>query len=470
MPMKLSPTIQDALLALMMYDDEGGNVIRASVPSTAFSDYYSDVAASLLDYWKKYNKPPQEHAVDLFNDLLSKKRSAKEALRSIKSAVESLKGKVNRDYVISQAQVFCRWATLNKSVGQVLDILEKPDPVEADIEKAENLLFENKATAITLSDPGINLSNPAQALRFMFDEESDEFSTGVAVLDKAGICPTRKKLYTLMSDSGQGKSQHCAGIAFSSAVVKRANVLLVSLEMNENDYAKRLMQTMFGLTTDDEVQHFIKFQRDEQGMVVGFKQRKVKNSVKFSDANAFDYLQKEINKLRPSIRVKDFPTGSLTIEKLNEYITSLEWQHNYIPDMLIIDYPDLMHYDPGNERAEIASIYRRFRGMADARSFAAVAVTQANRSGETAKVKTAQHTGHALEKYQISDFYVTYNQTDIERTRGLARLFVSKGRSRKDKFTVIISQMYGLGRFCVDSVRMPESAYNQMLSAEHQDD
>ena len=61
-----------------------------------------------------------------------------------------------------------------------------------------------------------------------------------------------------------------------------------------------------------------------------------------------------------------------------------------------------------------------------------------------------------------ADRAITYSATPQEVRHGLARLFVDKARSDKDKFGVLISQNYAFGQFVLDSAPLHD-AYWEVL-------
>lgn len=155
---------------------------------------------------------------------------------------------------------------------------------------------------------------------------------------------------------------------------------------------------------------------------------------------------------RLPLRIKRFPPDSLTVNGLLAYLDELERTH-FVPDLLAVDYPDRMKYNRDNTRLEMERIYEQLRGIARDRKMAVVTVSQANRLAINApKVIGNQHIAEAIGKVNVSDNIITYNQTADERTHGVARLFVAKGRKDVSGFLTLIGQSYQHGQFCPSSV------------------
>lgn len=128
--------------------------------------------------------------------------------------------------------------------------------------------------------------------------------------------------------------------------------------------------------------------------------------------------------------------------------------------MLIVDYADLMYLDAAHLRVDTGRVYKELRGLAVEYNIAVVTASQANRVGESVKLLTRKHLAEDFSKVAISDNVVTYNQTVREAKLGLARLYVDKARNDRRGDTVLITQNYNSGQFCLDSA---------LLSGNHED-
>ncbi|KAH0548131.1 hypothetical protein GP486_008138 [Trichoglossum hirsutum] len=224
---------------------------------------------------------------------------------------------------------------------------------------------------------------------------------------------------------------------------------------------------MFAMAKRNEKKIITTFQRDSLGRMIGFDEKEVKPSLSMDDPNIRKKLEKKIdsvagNRLLDNIIVKQFATGHLTLPMLRAYLDSLESNERFIPDLLIIDYPDLMKIDKDNFRLGIDEIYKEIRGEAVNRNLALAVVSQGNRSSENAKKVTGGHVAEAWSKIAHADCVITYNQTEAEAKLGLARLYVTGGRNDEDKINLVISQNYATGVFAVDSILMSNDYWKQL--------
>lgn len=163
-----------------------------------------------------------------------------------------------------------------------------------------------------------------------------------------------------------------------------------------------------------------------------------------------------------NVIIKEFPQRSLTIAGLEAFLDQLEDHDGFIPDMLIIDYPQIMDVDVRNMRLSIGDNVARLRGIAQARNMAVVGAHQGSRASADARNVTATHAGEDWSIVQTADIIRTYSATIKERQIGLARVFIDKARSDKDKFGVLITQSYATGQFVLESAFMPAAYYDYL--------
>jgi len=242
------------------------------------------------------------------------------------------------------------------------------------------------------------------------------------------------------------------------ALMHRVRVVHITLEMSEDRCSQRYFQAMLALAKRKDPVQVTKFARDKLGRITDFEDVRVAPAMSMDDPNIRKKLERSIDRwaLRvfSNIVVKQFPTGALTVPQLAAYLDNLENTHRFTPELLIVDYPDLMKIDKHNFRLSLDETYKELRGLLIKRNIAGAIVSQSNRSGEKAKQVGLENTAEAYSKVAHADVVITYSQTEEEHKLGLARLHVAAGRNDEDRFTVLISQNYALGNFVVDSAMM----------------
>jgi len=273
-------------------------------------------------------------------------------------------------------------------------------------------------------------------------------------LDKRGFGPTRKELWLYIANTKKGKTFALMQLG-KMAALHRFNVCHISLEMSRERCAQRYYQGIFAISKRKETFRNTKFKKDKLGRITGYDDVRVQPSLSYDDPNIRKKLERRIDRhssrLLDNLLIRDFPMGTLTINQLKAYLDNLEQSERFVPDLLIVDYPDLLKLDKDNYRLAIDEAYKDLRGMAGTRNMAVAVVSQAHRASAKSKQVGADNVAEAYSKIAHADTIITYSQTTQEAKLGLARLFVAGGRNDEDKIAVVISQQYGMGSFVIDS-------------------
>ena len=464
----LTRSLQEDLLTLLCCSDKYATQVALTTDIKYFEGDYRVIAQFVYPYVSQYKAPPKENLPLVLDSLLEDEDQDRvdRYRKHITSVFDNAKT-VNEDYVITRITKFHEQQNLKETVLKAGSIITDTNSSEWTDQVKD--LFREAVNFESLNlDPGMFFTDFDKSLAFLDIDEDDarRIYLRIPELDRSKLVPTRKKLYTFVGASGAGKSWFLVHIG-KCAILQGLKVLHVSLEMSDVDVSKRYLQSLFALSevTEPVDQNFFKLGPD--GALLGFDTVTLNPSFGFDDPKARDNLRKLMTKevkfkgktfkrknLFENLLIKQFPTSQLTINELIAYMDFLETNHSFIPDILILDYPDIMRLGVDNYRLEIGKIYRELRGLAVERNIAVAVASQSNREGAEAKKMKATNISEDWSKVHISDVILTYSQTEEENALKLARLFVAKGRDAEDKFTMLLSQNYGLGQFCLDSTRM----------------
>ena len=177
-----------------------------------------------------------------------------------------------------------------------------------------------------------------------------------------------------------------------ACAMSRLKVLHISLEMSEPLMAQRYMQTFFSLSKRKAEVTVNRFVHDERGRLTTFTTEELKRPT-LQDPSMESQLTTKLNKLKNRIQleIKRFPTGALTMDGLEAFLDGNERLYGFTPDVLLLDYADLMKLDYKNLRTSTGEIYKELRRIAVERNIALVTASQSNRLGEDSRVITLKH-------------------------------------------------------------------------------
>lgn len=464
---KLSGAIQENVLTLLAFSDEYCKLVRhALTPSLFENSIYRDIAGHAIDFIDQFGTAIKDHLPDVLEGVLkgSDARKAASYTRVLDNLFQ-LADSVNGEYVVSKLNEFVRGQAIKSAIVRAVEAVEG-----GDVAAAEVALQQGLASQINVFERGMLFSDPKQSLGFL-DSPLETIPTGIEELDKRGVGPAPKELFLIIAPPKKGKSWGLIHLG-KFALLNRKRVLHVTLEMSEERVAQRYIQSFFGVSKRDPEVRTPKLKVDAAGRLMEIEHESIQRWT-FGDekirAKLASRLERDFRK-RPPLVIKQFPTGSLSISGLKAYMDGLERFHKFIPDLLVLDYPDLMTTDGDNLRISTNKVYEGLRGIAVERNIAVAAASQGNRSSAGAKLVTDAMVAESFGKIATADNVITYNQTDLEKKAGLARLFVSNGRNDEDKFTVLITQSYASGQFCLESTLMLSDYWRLLESREEGDD
>jgi hypothetical protein len=459
---RMSGALQQNVLLLLCFSDEHCKLIRSNVTPQLFeSAPYREVAGVAIDFIDQYGEAIKEHLPDQLEHILTDEDEPRKA-ESYKRLLDDLfsaKDEVNGEYVVSQLHRFVRAQRMKDAVIKSAELLK-----DGKVDELEVLWQAALKAQMTTFEGGLDLSNADDVASLVEgDLEEPGFELGIPEFDRRGFMPRRKELFLFIAPRGAGKSWFATYCA-KQAIKRRWSPLIVSLEMSERRYGARFLQAFFAISKREALVRLGRFKTGRDGSLEDILYEQVEH-LTMVDADLKTKIvskAKRTFRKRAPFRIKSFPTGSLTIEQLEAYLDGLERYHNFIPDALIIDYPDLMAHDIKNKRLELGRLNERIRGICVARNLAGIILSQPNAEGEASGTVRLRHAAEDISKGATVDYACTYSQTDAEAKLGLARLLADKNRNDEDGYSVLITQSYQTGQFCLDSVLL-ETDYWELL-------
>lgn len=448
---KLSGSLQENLLVLLCYSDTAYNLIRDSVPANLFmTDVYRDIVTRVYDYIDQFSKPPKDHLPDLVEKELEGKKG--ELYEQVLDAIARVRPTLNEEYILKQLEKFIRLQNLKIGVIRASELIGQDK-----IDEAEVFLEKSLKQRLSLFSPGMTLE---QGIRVLASPEGirDPINLGIPTFDRLGLGPARKELHLLLGMKKAGKTWWLIHLA-KRALLRNWKVAHISLEVGEKLMMARVLQGLYALRySSAQTAVATYFDKDSLGRITSFNREKLRREA-LDTPEGLKYARDRLTKFiyKNNLYVKEFPAGSITAHGVEAYLDSLERMHKFAPDLLVVDYPQLMKIDPKYYRLELGAITRDLRGIAVDRNIAVAVVSQGNRTGANSRILTGESIGEDFSQLQTCDVALTYTQSSAEYQLGLARLYVEASRISRQQMSVMISQAYDIGQFCLDSAPMQDS-------------
>lgn len=360
--------------------------------------YLQEFVKILFDYREKFAKHPNRDTVEsiLKNELLNLNPQLQKQVRDFYTRVAANDiGNVNQEYVKNKSIDFCKKQNLKQAFIKSIKLMETSSFEE--IQK----IINNSLNLGLFNDYGHDFLTHFEE-RYKF-KSRDPISTGWKPIDDiTGGGLGKGELTVVMAVSGAGKSMALVHLG-AQALKAGKTVVHYTLELSDKTVGRRYDSCLTGYPLSSL------------------------NNVK-------DDVYEEIAKVPGKLIVKEYPTKSVGISSLRSHLEKLK-QRDIIPDMVIIDYADLLRASHGKTRElrhELQELYENIRALAMELDITIVTASQVNRSAVNAEVVTMESISEAFNKCFVADFIFSLARTIDDRNNNTAKLFVAKNRNGED--------------------------------------
>jgi len=379
------------------------------------SDYFEfpshqKMYSVIKTHYEKYNNLPGD---DVLIEQVKETKSSNELLSDYKeelSSINSLDTSAlsSEDYYLDLVEEFAKEQSLKEAILNSVEHLKQKNFGAISEEVRQALLVGRQ------QDLGVDYFDDIQSRwdRLISEKTSNDFRTPFASLNEAldgGLA--RKELAMVVAPPGVGKSLFLANQAVRS-VLDGKNVLYVSLEMSEDKVAQRL-DSIFTRIKQVELQHRVDTLEERLGEISG-----------------------SVSKLG-GLHIKEFPTKRQTVNGMRAYLNQLRNYKNFEPDVLIIDYLELLGTDESMPEYQAQErLAQELRGLSSEYNLLVWTATQTNREGKKVDIITDSELADSYGKMRVCDLVFSVNQTENEFDQGKARLYLMKSRNGRARFII----------------------------------
>jgi replicative DNA helicase len=282
----------------------------------------------------------------------------------------------------------------------ILDIAENS---EKKVKNPSEVLdaFEDICKICLDTERGIELFEDVDKLIDDILNEEVYISSGWEWLDEhlgGGYRQDGKALYMFAGQANIGKSIFLGNVAANIAEQGK-NVLVVSLEMSEMLYAKRIASNVTKIPLKN------------------FKE----------DAHTLRYALKEEGKTSGKLFIKEFPPSTITPKQLSAFIKKLIDTGIHL-DAIVIDYLTLLSGSGTNSYERGKNICEQVRAMSYVFKCPVISACQLNRSSINQNNPDMSGLAESLAIAMASDVILSIFQSEEDMEMGLIRLGMMKNR------------------------------------------
>ena len=358
------------------------------------SDSNKWIAQTIRDYFFEYKTSPTLEVMkvridEIENDIL--KVAVVDGLKESWRLIQS----TDLKFVQEQTLEFCRNQVIKAAIMDSVDLLEvgQYDEIKKMVDEAMKAGIERDLGHDYIVGIEERLTKSTRDTVKTGWDPIDEVMDGGLGGGELGV---------VVAPAGIGKTW-CLQSMGASAVKNGLNVVHYTLELNQNYVGLRYDTIFSGVPTAN-----IKFYQDD--------------------------VKKKIDQLKGTLLIKYFPTKSATVQTLAAHLSQIEIQGTK-PDLVLVDYADILKGMGSEKRHVLENIYEDLRGLAGEIECPIWTASQANRSSLEEDVIDATKVAEAYSKVMIADFVVSVSRKVEDKIANTGRFHVIKNRFGYDGVT-----------------------------------
>ena len=439
---ELGAHLQDSIAWLSIMSTDFLKIARNYVrPEVLSTDAVYWTVKACYKYYDLTKEAPGDHICDAIKDEVKGVSAAKKELVNHFIARISEMKEPNMKYVVMKLNDFVKSREFEMSAVEFVKLVDK-----GQLEKAQDLMFNTLKSGIHSEEAGMDYLNAAPSPPV----EQDVLCTmGLRDLDKVRTFH-RKELLCFMGGY-KGKKTWSLVHLGKEGLLRGLNVLHVSHEVSMEEIEERYDRNIGSLGSSWHENKDVEFTYIDQD--TGRLRTKDVKRPCVNDMSARKKARQTIKRYGGRLIIRKFPMGACNCKKLERYMDYLETYEDFVPDILINDYPDIMAPDDSAQatRDQLNSSYITHKRWADERNMLVAVVSQATRAAIRSKRLTMKDFAEDIRKLANVDTVIGICQTDAQALTNLATLYVVAARRGIMDTGCGIVQNLDAGQFATDS-------------------
>jgi replicative DNA helicase len=416
--------LEKTILRNLLKNDDYTRKVLPFIKNEYFSSEEDRVLyKEIKDFVIKYNKAPTYDALQIEVDSLPSLKE--DQVKNINATINDFRSNTddtNIDWLVDSTEKFCQEKALYHAIMSSIEIMNN-----------KNGSLTTGAIPSILSDALAVSFDPNVGHDYLedFDKRYDYYHRVLEKIPfdleffnkitKDGL--PKKTLNIALAGTGVGKSLFMCHVA-ASCLNQGKNVLYITLELAEEEVAKRIDANLMNITFEDLM------------------------------ALSKDMYEKKANMLKAKTNgkliVKEYPTAGASSMHFKALLNELNLKKSFKPDIIFIDYLNICmssRVKPGsniNSYTYIKSIAEELRGLAVEFEVPVVSATQTTRSGFTSSDVGLEDTSESFGLPATADFMFALIST--EELQSLGQIMVKQLKNRYNDPTMNKRFVLGIDR------------------------
>ena len=370
------------------------------------SDANNWIVSTILEYQKEYNASPTLEVMKVKLEKVEQDVLKDQVIAHLKDAWKYTESS-DLEYIKDQAMDFCKNQEIKKAILGSVELLKQGDydGIKATVDNALKAGADKDIGHDYMTDIEARYT---EAVRFVQEtpwEVINELTDGGLGKGELGV---------MVAPAGIGKSWALMNVG-AHLVKQGKTVVHYTLELNEAYVGLRYDSVITGIAN----QNLKHYQEDVKEM---------------------------LSKLKGELIIKHYPTKSVSVMGIRAHVEKCIMQDKK-PDVIIVDYADLLRGHGQEKRHELEGIYEDLRGMAGEYEIPVWTASQANRSALEEDVIDASKISESYGKVMVADFVLSLSRKVQDKLAGTGRWHIIKNRFGPDGITLPSKMNTSNGQF-----------------------
>jgi len=350
---------------------------------------------TITEYYNDFKSQPTLEVMKVKLENVSSDVLKTEIVQNLKDAVRNFEAE-DLDFIKDETIKFCKNQKIKQAITSSVEMLQfgNYDGIKSIIDEAMKAGGDKDIG----HDYNVDINDRyVESLRKTVKtgwEVIDDMADGGLGAGELGV---------FVAPAGIGKSWGLVNVA-ANAVKNGKTVVHYTLELNQAYVGLRFDSVFTGIPAQN-----LKFHQED--------------------------VEKRVKKLKGQLIVKYFPTKGATVNTIRAHIDKCTIQ-GFKPDLVVVDYADLLRGNGKEVRHELGNIYEDLRGMAGEYEIPVWTASQANRSALEEDVIGAEKIAESYSKIMTADFVISLSRKVEDKIAGTGRWHVIKNRFGPDGITL----------------------------------
>lgn len=399
--------VESVIFSNLIHNEQYARQVIPFLKSEYFSDYVDKVVYDLIDgYFVKYNSTPTVEALTID---LENKSLGEDAFKKSRDLILSLgEDKTDIQWLLDKTEKFCQEKSIYNAIMKSIEILDDKSNKDK-IDKGAIPQILSDALGVSFDTHiGHDFLEDAETRYEFYNTKHSRIPFSLEYFNKitGGGLPN-KTLNIALAGTGVGKSLYMCQLAADN-LQDGQNVLYITLEMAEQEIAKRIDANLLDIPMDE---------------IAGFPKEMYDRKIARIKA-----------KTTGKLIIKEYPTACAGSANFRHLLNELKIKKNFKPQIIYIDYLNIclssrIKNGAGvNSYTYIKAIAEELRGLAVEFNVPIVSATQTTRSGYSSSDVGLEDTSESFGLPATADFMFALIST--EELAELGQIMVKQLKNR----------------------------------------